>query len=563
MKTVSKLMQKKGWKTVKKRDSGKKQPTNQSECQHDSDESMECESLQETHPSTSNLNSNEKSTTIAAQEQNKKEDKEESKPPPINIAGNTIKYITALLEKNGFDAKMFRFKDSLANSNNPTLYVKTQEIYTKVVTILKNNNIKIYTFTLKMMDPSNSNYSNNSLKIISINVNSLVSNQKRSSLLNFLVKHKPDIVLICETKLTKKHKIEFKDYNFIRNDRPNSILGGGTAILIRKPIKFKIINLNFRSLETTSVKISLSYSANLILTSAYVSGPKYSTFTPDISDLFNKLKLNDLNNYYIIAGDLNAKHTTWSNPENSPRGILLNTWIENNDLLYRTKLLWSEEPSYPSGGSYIDLFLSDSRIIHNDNSTSCRLKKLPYDSDHTAVQSIIRIDNNDLSNLEAELLQPRYNYQKAKWQKFQKFLRKKCVLSIPVDKNLSNEEIDSYLEIINTNISQGIDASIPVIKPRNSCECYINDKIKKLQKYKSFLITQINKLKHSNERNELSDEQIYDLQSLLSAAKEKIKIEFSASVNTYWEKNIRSIPPSDSSVTFPMITKYSYLKKIS
>ena len=72
------------------------------------------------------------------------------------------------------------------------------------------------------------------LKIISINVNSLIQNQRRDCLLNFTETHKPDIVLINETKLNPKYKIHFKDFTLVRNDRPNSKMRGGTAILIFK-----------------------------------------------------------------------------------------------------------------------------------------------------------------------------------------------------------------------------------------------------------------------------------------------------------------------------------------
>ena len=72
------------------------------------------------------------------------------------------------------------------------------------------------------------------LKIISINANSLIQNQRRDCLLNFTETHKPDIVLINETKLNPKYKIHFKDFTLVRNDRPNSKMRGGTAILIFK-----------------------------------------------------------------------------------------------------------------------------------------------------------------------------------------------------------------------------------------------------------------------------------------------------------------------------------------
>lgn len=68
----------------------------------------------------------------------------------------------------------------------------------------------------------------NNLKVLSINVNSIVANRKRSSLFNIIDEQKPDIVCLSETKLKKNHVINFKHYNIIREDRKDKE-GGGTA----------------------------------------------------------------------------------------------------------------------------------------------------------------------------------------------------------------------------------------------------------------------------------------------------------------------------------------------
>lgn len=49
----------------------------------------------------------------------------------------------------------------------------------------------------------------NNLKVLSINVNSIVANRKRSSLFNIIDEQKPDIVCLSETKLKKNHVINF------------------------------------------------------------------------------------------------------------------------------------------------------------------------------------------------------------------------------------------------------------------------------------------------------------------------------------------------------------------
>lgn len=70
------------------------------------------------------------------------------------------------------------------------------------------------------------------LKCFAINVNSIITNQRRAALLNFIEKHNPDCLFLSETKLSKAHKPFFENYIMYRDDR--SAMAGGTAILIKK-----------------------------------------------------------------------------------------------------------------------------------------------------------------------------------------------------------------------------------------------------------------------------------------------------------------------------------------
>lgn len=88
----------------------------------------------------------------------------------------------------------------------------------------------------------------NKLKILEINVNSLIANERRASLVEFLAKHEPDVVLLCETKLNVRHRVSFKNYKFVRNDRPNAEQAGGTGILIKNNIKFKSVQPDLNQL---------------------------------------------------------------------------------------------------------------------------------------------------------------------------------------------------------------------------------------------------------------------------------------------------------------------------
>ena len=93
------------------------------------------------------------------------------------------------------------------------------------------------------------------LKIIHINVNSIISISRRYELQTFLKLHDPDIVLLNETKLNKLHKVYFNNYNMIRNDRKDAKQGGGTAILIKDIIKYE----KYVDIKISELKILLRF----------------------------------------------------------------------------------------------------------------------------------------------------------------------------------------------------------------------------------------------------------------------------------------------------------------
>lgn len=59
--------------------------------------------------------------------------------------------------------------------------------------------------------------------------------------------------------------------------------------------------------------------------------------------------------------------------------------------------------------------------------------------------------------------------------------------------NLTNHDIDNFIDEIDTHIQNTIDKFIPKIQNQNSCEPYVNNKIRKIQKDKSYILSQITK----------------------------------------------------------------------
>lgn len=79
--------------------------------------------------------------------------------------------------------------------------------------------------------------------------------------------------MLNETKLNKSHVLRFKKYNVVRSDREEKHPGGGTAILIKKTIKFNEIilppTITGKILEHTIIKLNITNNNLLYIIAVY------------------------------------------------------------------------------------------------------------------------------------------------------------------------------------------------------------------------------------------------------------------------------------------------------
>uniref|UniRef100_A0ABD2XJ05 Endonuclease/exonuclease/phosphatase domain-containing protein n=1 Tax=Trichogramma kaykai TaxID=54128 RepID=A0ABD2XJ05_9HYME len=226
-----------------------------------------------------------------------------------------------------------------------------------------------------IFDCLNINYS---LKIAAINVNSIVSLNKRNELLNFAETHNFDIVLIGETKLSERHRIHFTNHDFICTVRKSN-KGGGTAILIKSSLPYKTVH------------------------------------HPSCSDnvaIVEELKLFHPCNYFLISGDFNAKHTIWGNTYTRVKGWILSNSIDAKCITSRVKLYMPFSPTFPCTNLAINLYLADCRLNFTDLIDN-KIKTLNYNSDHVALSFTISII------CELNLIDPsishHFAFKKTKW----------------------------------------------------------------------------------------------------------------------------------------------------
>lgn len=142
--------------------------------------------------------------------------------------------------------------------------------------------------------------------------------------------------------------------------------GESTTIIIKNKFKYTRIHLkseiNIENIETTIIKLDLNNNKKLFIISAYTKGITTKAFKNDLKLIFEELKLDNVNNYYIFGGDLNARHIDWGDSISSYRGNSLKNWLQNNDLQYRAVLTGTNEATYPANNSFIDLVIHDIRV---------------------------------------------------------------------------------------------------------------------------------------------------------------------------------------------------------
>ncbi|XP_015435693.1 PREDICTED: uncharacterized protein LOC107191219 [Dufourea novaeangliae] len=403
---------------------------------------------------------------------------------------------------------------------------------------------------------NNSVPTNNHIRIAAINVNSIIANYRRLELLQFLETYKHDFVFLSETKLNANHKMSFTDNNLIRTDRANAIQGGGTAILVKKGIEYEIVNfpasINNEILEYTIIRVCTNSNNNIFLISAYTTNDNRILFITELDDLFRGLKLSNGCNYYILAGDLNARHKEWGDRVHNQRGKFIKQWEAKVDLTYRLNLITPALPTFKPSQSFLDICIADSRLMLA-NSYNGKASTLPYDSDHSAISLEFEILNDYLSLQTISDDGHRFNFKATKWDKFAKFIAQSYISDIPFDRNLSIHEIDSHLHTINGVIVQAIHAKVPKFKVINSTARYLNQKIRKLQKDKSYIVSLLHDLHVIDPLSKLALTR--KAKSTLKVLVNALKNEFRLAIESHWVNMLKRINYRRSHSFFPVINK--------
>lgn len=279
--------------------------------------------------------------------------------------------------------------------------------------------------------------SNEHINILSWNAQSIANNTKTLELEMLLRDNNVHIACIQETYLKPDTKIYLDNYRIYRNDR--LIHGGGVAIVIRRDIQHKLINMrDTKFIENISVAVNLNH-RDIIITSAY--SPRHTAhFVHDIGLLSYDGKET------IILGDLNAKHSAWNCPANNAAGTELQNFLDSSAYV----LLAPDAPThYPHSGatpSTIDLLLTNA---------TCPIVNVSSMSDHCPVLCQLAINVN-------KEIETSFRYDYADWEKFRESIEE-CTFLPTTD---SGPAIDDSISKLSAIILDARDAAVPTASHR-------------------------------------------------------------------------------------------------
>lgn len=301
------------------------------------------------------------------------------------------------------------------------------------------------------------------VKCILINVNSLISIAKRVIFDNFIKVNKPDIIFVTETKLNPRLKVNFENFNMIRKDRIGDGAGGGTCILIKDSYRYEELNLpSFTSIEVSGIKLCLENQQSINCFAVYHSAKINPSIDPRD---FTKLANFSGTTPFLIGGDFNSKHTFWNNPSNCSNGTKLYDWFLNNSFNLDIDIIAPQEKT--RNNAVLDFFIASTSLLNILTPPAV----IDGVSDHEAVVLSIR-------NLLTVRTCPRQilDFKNTDWGEFNLTLDQKLQeLLIPIDRNLSFDEINTFAVKLQTILIETSELHVPLYTLKKSYQVKLDN----------------------------------------------------------------------------------------
>ncbi|GFW56158.1 probable RNA-directed DNA polymerase from transposon X-element [Trichonephila clavipes] len=317
------------------------------------------------------------------------------------------------------------------------------------------------------------------------------------------------VINLQETHLQPCHHLAFPNYNIYRTDR--TCRGGGTAILIKRNIPHHEIVINNQSFETTAIKIERSNLQPITVISAYRS-PRKPILVHDLHQLFRK------QDYVLVAGDLNAKHASWSPiAQQNVAGHTIRRFCDSTGFTLNAPLELTHIHKNLRN-TVIDLAICKGMTITDVTSIP------ELSSDHNPVLFEVCLDNFTAPALST--------YAFPNWKKFQDILTN----TLPGNPIINNtNDIETAINNFNFSLKNAYNNSSTfksISKPLKTIPSVIRDKIKLKNRI----------------RKEWQATKYPPYKSQLNKLQKEIKNELRNYNNFKWDKLLAEATPDDDSL---------------
>ena len=281
------------------------------------------------------------------------------------------------------------------------------------------------------------------IKLVNWNANGIKS--KKSSLMEFLIRHKIDIACITETHLKNTETFKINGYNIYRKDRDTIHSKGGVAILIKRTIKHhQLTNPELINIEAISIMVSTDKSEIKII-SAY-NPPNKKIQRDDINALFNE-------NPTILLGDLNSKNEIWGCLKTNPNGNKLFQFTSELRIIISPP----SKPTFHRTGRQPDIL--DIALVSNLTTQLYHQVANELDSDHVPVITTL------YEQMELIPQTPKLINRPINWDIFRENLNKNLILN---RSHQNNNEIDTNIQHLTESIKNAIKSALAPENPKKS-----------------------------------------------------------------------------------------------
>jgi hypothetical protein len=353
------------------------------------------------------------------------------------------------------------------------------------------------------------------LKVLSWNCRSLQS--KLQELKEFLQNNFHHMVLLQETWLSPKISIHFPHYVAVRKDRGSSSRcpHGGVLILVHESLNFR--STTFTTLENSEANfIRLHLDGREIVVGSFYCSPKTA---PDLR-IADYKKLLSRNGPFVIAGDFNAKDTSWNNGKYDKCGKSLRKICREN----LCDVGFTDHPTMiPTVGklSFLDLVISKGVTGISKPKTLNQLS-----SDHFPISFEIYSE----VSLPVDELVP--NYAKAHWKHFRTKLTQDLE-PLQTCSLLSSSDIDLAVSKFTLAVKKASGESIPS-KKRFQFRYKFSPEVQALIKDRNFVRRHIKRFPH--------------LRSEVNRLNREIRLATTISNRFQWNEKIASLDAKDNSL---------------